>query len=156
MLSDVAHTSSGQVPLSAVDFGIQLRQAQHVLSLRIDDALRPVGLNLGLWRVMRELAHSPGASAAEVGRASLHTSQTVGGLLQRLEDQGLVERSEGRGRIVENHLTPQGVKLLRRATSAADKAISGTLAGLDAADIAQASRFLTQYVAALTSPPEHD
>ena len=150
----MAHASADQTALSAVEFGIQLRQAQHVLSLRIDDALRPTGLNLGLWRVMRELAHSPGASAAELGRASLHAPQTVGGLLQRLEDQGLVERSDGRGRIVENHLTPQGVKTLRRATAAADKAISSSLAGIDAADIAQASRFLTQYVAALTSAPE--
>lgn len=139
---------------SPVDFGLNLKRAQHVLGLRIDDAMRPLGLNLGLWGVLRELADAPGASASELGRASFHTPQTVGGLLRRLADSGLVERSSGRGRIVDNHLTAKGAKVLRQATAAADDVIRDSLAGLDATHTAQANEFLTAYVTALTKPTD--
>lgn len=141
---------------ASVDFGVNLRRAQHLLALRIDDALRPMGLNLGLWSVLRELARTPGASASELGRASFHTSQTVGGLLQRLQDQGLVDRSSGRGRIVENHLTPRGAEVARQGTAAADDVIRGALAHVDATHTEQASRFLTEFISVLTPKPEGD
>jgi DNA-binding MarR family transcriptional regulator len=139
-----------------VDFGVNLRRTQHLLALRIDDALRPMGLNLGLWSVLRELARTPGASASELGRASFHTSQTVGGLLQRLQEQGLVDRSRCRGRIVENHLTPRGAEVARQATAAADDVIRGALAHVDATHTEQASRFLTEFISVLTPKPEGD
>lgn len=144
---------AGPDALSPVDLGLNLKRAQHVLSLRIDDALSPVGLNLGTWAVLREVARTPGASASELGRASFHTPQTVGGLLQRLQEQGLVERSSGRGRIVENHPTPRGAAVLRQATAAADDVIRGALAHIDASHAAQASRFLTEFISALASRP---
>ena len=146
--------SVGPAGSSAVDFGIALRRAQHLLALRVDDALSPMGLNLGLWRVLHELGGTPGASASELGRASFHTPQTVGGLLRRLQDQGLVERTSGRGRIVDNQLTRQGAKVLRQATATVDMLISGTLAHIDDTQVAHASQFLAEYVAVLSSPPE--
>jgi DNA-binding MarR family transcriptional regulator len=154
MLSSMNDTATDPAAPSPVDFGLKLRRAQHLLALRIDDAVRPLGLNLGLWAVLREVAHTPGASASELGRAAFHTPQTVGGLLQRLEDQGLVERSSGRGRIVENHPTPRGSEVLRKATAAADDIIRGALAHIDATHTAQASRFLTEFIAAVASLPE--
>jgi DNA-binding MarR family transcriptional regulator len=153
-MSSMSDTAAGPAELSPLDFGLKLRRAQHLLALRIDKAVRPLGLNLGLWAVLREVARTPGASASELGRAAFHTPQTVGGLLQRLQDQGLVERSSGRGRIVENHLTPRGEKVLRQATAAADEIIRGALAHIDATHTAQASQFLTEFIPALTSLPE--
>jgi DNA-binding MarR family transcriptional regulator len=150
-VNDVAADPAAPSP---VEFGLRLKQAQHLLGLRVDDALRPLGLNLGLWGVLREVARTPGASASELGRASFHTPQTVGGLLQRLQEHGLVERSSGRGRIVENRLTPRGAELLRQATAAAGDAIRVPLAGVDAAHTAQASRFLSEFISAMTSLPE--
>jgi DNA-binding MarR family transcriptional regulator len=146
-------TAAGPAQLSPLDFGLKLRRAQHLLALRIDRAVRPLGLNLGLWAVLREVARTPGASASELGRAAFHTPQTVGGLLQRLQDQGLVERSSGRGRIVENHLTPRGGEVLRQATAAAEEIIRGALAHIDATHTAQACQFLTEFIPALTSLP---
>lgn len=148
----MTHPPTGPTGQQAVDFGISLKHAQHLLGLRIDDALRPLDLSLGLWGVLREIGRTPGASASELGRTSFHTPQTVGGLLQRLQKQGLVERSTGRGRIVENHLTRQGTKVLRQATAAVDDVVSGSLADIDASHIRQASRFLDEYVIAMTSP----
>ncbi|TFV34138.1 MarR family transcriptional regulator [Streptomyces sp. T1317-0309] len=79
-----------------VDFGMALKRAQHLLSQRIDGVLRPLDLNLGLWVVLREVSKQPGASASELARASFHTPQTLSGLLRRLQERGLVERSTGR------------------------------------------------------------
>lgn len=139
---------------SPVDLGLALKRAQHLLGLRIEDALRPMGLSVGTWAVLREVARTPGASASELGRASFHTPQTVGALLQRLQDQGLVERGAGRGRIVENRPTPKGAELLRRATAAADDITGAALARVDATRTAQAARFLAEFIAALVSLPE--
>jgi DNA-binding MarR family transcriptional regulator len=150
----MSDASADPAASSAVDFGLNLKRAQHLLGLRIDDALRPLGLNVGLWAVLREVDRIPGASASELGRASFHTPQTVGGLLQRLQDQGLVERGNGRGRIVENHLTPQGAALLRQATAAADDILRSALAPIDATRTAQASRFLAELISAMTRPPQ--
>jgi DNA-binding MarR family transcriptional regulator len=151
-MSSMSDTAAGPAELSPLDFGLKLRRAQHLLALRIDKAVRPLGLNLGLWAVLREVARTPGASASELGRASFHTPQTVGALLQRLQEQGLVERDAGRGRIVENHPTPRGAELLRQATAAADGIMRAALARIDAAHTAQAGRFLTELLSALTGP----
>lgn len=123
LMSNVTDLSPGPAVLSPVDFGLGLKRVQHLLALRIDEVLLPLNLNLGLWAVLREVGRAPGASASELARASFCTPQTLGGLLQRLQARGLVERSTGRGRIVENHLTPRGASMLRQATAAVEEMI---------------------------------
>lgn len=139
-----------------MEFGLGLKRAEHLFAVRIDEALRPLGLNLGLWAVMREVARTPGASASELARASFNTPQTLGGLLQRLQARGLVERSTGRGRIVENHLTPEGARTLRQATATAEAVIHAALAQLDALRAAQAQQFLSDLAAAIMALPNAD
>jgi DNA-binding MarR family transcriptional regulator len=116
-----------------------IKRAQHLLRLRIDSRLRPLGLNAGLWSLLLELAQVPGSSASELARAAFQTPQTVGGLIQRLEDRGLVERTEGRGRIVENRVTPVGQEVLERATAEVEAIMSGAVGGRsdDADDLAR-------------------
>jgi DNA-binding MarR family transcriptional regulator len=154
MLPDMSDLPADPAAPSPVDLGLNLRRAQHLLGLRIDDALRPLGLNLGTWAVLREVARTPGASASELGRAAFHTPQTVGGLLQRLQEQGLVERDAGRGRIVENRPTPRGEAVATQAAAVADEVIRKALAHIDATHTTQASRFLTEFISALVPPPE--
>jgi DNA-binding MarR family transcriptional regulator len=113
---------------ATVRFGLTLRRAQHLLALQIDEALQPMQLNIGLWAVLREMDRlPPGASASELARASFHTPQTIGGLLQRLHERGLIERHSGRGRIVENRLTKTGRRVLQAATAAAETVIASAL-----------------------------
>lgn len=134
---------------SLVEFGLALRRAQHLFALRADEALRPIDLNLGLWAVLREAARMPGASASELARASFHTPQTLGGLLQRLESRGLVVRSTGRGRIVENHLTETGQVVLRQATERVESIIAAALDGFSEDDRETFNRLAVDLVAAL-------
>ena len=132
-----------------VDFGLTFKRAQHLLGQRIDEVLRPLDLNLGLWRVLRETARQPGASASELARASFHTSQTLSGLLLRLQERGLVERSTGRGRIVENHLTAAGHDALSAATRRAEEVIAAALAVFSPEERASFERLTADFAEAL-------
>jgi DNA-binding MarR family transcriptional regulator len=135
---------------SVIELGLALRRAQHLLGQRIDEDLRPLYLNLGLWRVLLEVGQEPGASASELARASFHTPQTLGGLLRRLEDRGLVVRSVGRGRIVENHLTDKGHEALDAATQRVEEIISGTLTTFGPTERATLTRLVTDYADTLS------
>ncbi|MFC5181172.1 MarR family winged helix-turn-helix transcriptional regulator [Actinomadura harenae] len=135
-----------------VEFGLTLKRAQHVLAQRLDEALRPFDLNLGLWAVLREVERQPGASASELARATFHTPQTLGGLLQRLQDRGLVERSAGRGRIVDNHLTATGRDTLATVTPKAEAVIADALTALPPADRERFQGLLADFTDALTRP----
>lgn len=153
MLSNVAANSTDlSAPLSPVRFGVALKRAQHLLALKIDEALQPKGLNIGLWAVLREAAQLPGASASELARASSRTPQTVGELLQRLQARGLIERSTGRGRIVENHLTDLGRETLRWATQSVETIIAAALAEFSDEDSATLERLINDLAAALAQP----
>jgi DNA-binding MarR family transcriptional regulator len=140
----------------AIEFGLALKRAQHVLAQRIDEALRPLDLNLGLWAVLRQSAQQPGASASELARITFHTPQTLGGLLQRLQDRGFVERSTGRGRIVDNHVTPAGHRALAEATALAENVMTDALTALPAADRAPFQRLIGDFADALTRPAPTD
>jgi DNA-binding MarR family transcriptional regulator len=133
-----------------VEFGLTLKRAQHVLALRIDEALRPLELNLGLWAVLREVAAQPGASASELARASFQTPQTLSGLLRRLQERGLVERSTGRGRIVENRLTAAGREALAAATHRVEEVVAAALTAFSPAQRASFERLATDFAQALS------
>ncbi len=118
----------------AVRLGLDLKRAQHLVRLRIDAELKPLGLNAGLWAVLHELAKAPGASSSELARAAFQTPQTVGGLIQKLTELGLVERRQARGRVVGNHLTSPGRLVYQQATQRMDTLMGLVLAGLAPAD----------------------
>lgn len=138
----------------AVALGVTLKRAQHLLRQRIDAQLRPLGLNAGLWSVLHEMAHSPGASSSELARSAFQTPQTVGGLIQRLCRLGLVERAQARGRVVENHLTKHGLDVYRQATTYVDTLVSSLVADLTSADRDRLGAVLTNIVATLGSQSE--
>lgn len=140
---------SGHVTTPAVRLGVDLKRAQHLLRLRIDDHLRPLGLNAGLWAVLHEMARSPGASSSELARSAFQTPQTMGGLVQRLTQLGLAERRQARGRVVENHLTNRGLEVYQQATSQVDTLINAMLADLATSDRDSLGAMLAAVVAAL-------
>jgi DNA-binding MarR family transcriptional regulator len=118
----------------AVRLGLDLKRAQHLVRLRIDAELKPFDLNAALWAVLHELVRAPGASSSELARAAFQTPQTVGGLIQKLTELGLVERRQARGRVVGNHLTGQGRLAYQQATQRMDTLMGMVFAGLAPAD----------------------
>jgi DNA-binding MarR family transcriptional regulator len=133
----------------AVRLGVHLKRAQHLLRQRMDEQLRPLGLNAGLWSVLHEIVRSPGASSSELARSAFQTPQTVGGLIKRLTQLGLVERHQARGRVVENHLTDHGMRVYRQSTDDIDALITAAIANLTAADRDHLDTLLVSLVATL-------
>jgi DNA-binding MarR family transcriptional regulator len=121
-----------------------------VVGLRVDECLEPLQLNLGLWRVLREVGQLPGASASELARASMHTSQTLGALLQRLRSRGLIDRSEPRGRVVSNYLTKDGEHVLERANAAVDKVMGDVLDEFSATERATLDALMSRLITSLS------
>ncbi len=134
--------------------GLDLKRAQHLLRLRIDARLKPLGLNAGLWAVLHELATAPGSSSSEIARAAFQTPQTMGGLIQKLAELGLVERRQPRGRVVQNYLTDQGSLVYEQATQELDALVDTVLAGLAPADRDRLATFLGSVIEALGGRPE--
>ncbi|MGV9803769.1 MarR family winged helix-turn-helix transcriptional regulator, partial [Mycobacterium sp. NPDC003449] len=108
------------MPAVDVELGVGylLKRVQQALRRRCDAALRPTGLSMAQYAVLRALADHPQASAAELARLCFVTRQSLQDTLGGLRSGGLVEEGEQRGRARELHLTGPGRKRLAGAHAA--------------------------------------
>jgi len=90
--------------------GYRLKLAQHALHLRMEAALRPLGLSPAQYAVLAELNVRPDQTNAELAVRAFITPQSMQGVLARLETIGLVERRQDirHGRRQLARLTSQG------------------------------------------------
>jgi DNA-binding MarR family transcriptional regulator len=97
--------------------GYVLKQAQYALRTRMDQRLREVGLSTAQYALLTALQQAKVASGAELARRCFVTPQTMTGLMAGLTRSGLIVRSPSRrhGRVIETRLTPEGLRLFRRA-----------------------------------------
>ncbi len=94
--------------------GHLVKRVQQSMRRRCDAALRPTGLSLAQYAVVRALADHPDASASELARLCFVTRQSLHEVLTGLRAAGLVRTasSSGRGRASALALTPAGRKRL--------------------------------------------
>ncbi|MFF4283372.1 MarR family winged helix-turn-helix transcriptional regulator [Streptomyces kronopolitis] len=137
---------------AVIDVGVTMKTVQLLMASRFEEVVRPMGLTLGQWTVLRELKRSPGASASELARAAFHTPQSFGSILQQMQADGLVERTAGRGRIVDNRLTAKGRKVADESIARLDAAVSPALERLDQTDLEELLRLAEKLIAALREP----
>ena len=80
-------------------------------------ALRPHGLTPWHYGVLSVLAREPGASGADLARATHTTPQAMSGVLATLEREALIERRPHpwHGRILQVTLTGEGQRRLEAA-----------------------------------------
>ena len=97
--------------------GYKLKQAQHILRVHMDDALRSLELTTPQYAVLSQLEFNPGISNAALARASFVTAQTMHGIVSNLEKNNLLKRKADpqHGRILCAVLTKQGEKAVKRA-----------------------------------------
>lgn len=97
--------------------GYKLKQAQHILRIHMDDALKPLGLTTPQYAVLSQLELNPGISNAALARASFVTAQTMHGIVSNLEKNNLLERKADpqHGRILCAELTKQGLNVIQKA-----------------------------------------
>ena len=115
--------------------GYELKRAQHALRLRMDDALRQVGLTTPQYAALAQLEADPGLSNAELARRVFVTPQTMNAIVVNLEAAGLLERRPHprHGRILRGYSTEAGRDALAKAHGLVLAIERRMLAPLDAA-----------------------
>lgn len=103
--------------------GYALKRAQNALRNRMDQDLRPLGLNAPQYAVLSMIEADPGASNADLARQAFVTPQSMQGTLSRMEVGGLIERTEAadHGRIQRTTLTVFGKEVLAKAHRIVDR-----------------------------------
>ena len=113
-----------------------LSQIGHYAAARFAERLAPLGLQNRHFGLLTQLAAGEGQTQQQLADAmGVHRNVMVG-LVDDLEDRGLVQRRRHPGdrRAHALHLTPAARDLLGRAQHAADEHDAEMLAGLDATD----------------------
>lgn len=131
--------------------GYAIKLAQHGLRLRMDEALRPLGLTTPQYGVLCALEAEPGMSNARLARALFVTAQTMHGTWSNLEQAGLVERRPDpeHGRAQLGALTTTGVRMLKTAHRLVSKVEDRMMAGIVEPDARKLTASLTQCAALL-------
>jgi len=114
--------------------GLAVKRLQHRHHVELDARLRGIGTTLSQWDALRHVACSPGASTRELAALTFMTDQSFGALAIKLAEQGLVNRTSGRGRVVHHVITQEGEVLLENATAIADEVLSESFAPLSEAE----------------------
>jgi DNA-binding MarR family transcriptional regulator len=115
--------------------GYLVKRVQQSLRRRCDAALRPTGLSMAQYAVLRALADHPDASASELSRLCFVTRQSLQDLLSGLRSAGFVRDANrpprGRARALE--LTSVGTKRLAAAHTAVMDVESAMVDGISSA-----------------------
>ncbi len=124
--------------------GYLVKRVQQALRRNCDAALRPIGLSMAQYSVLRALADHPSASAAQLARLCFVTRQSLQDVLNGLRSDGLVDTAPGpsSGRAVPLTLTAPG----RRRLAAAHRAVLAVDAAMVAELPAGATGQMTQWL----------
>jgi DNA-binding MarR family transcriptional regulator len=133
--------------------GYLLKQAQSLLRLRMEEALKPLRLTVSQYSCLHLLRREPGISAAALARGTFMTRQSMNSMLQLLLDRGLVDRPDHveSGRALPTALTPLGEDALQAAEARVDEVERRMLSRLDLTERDALAHALTECVIALGS-----
>ncbi|PPF88276.1 MarR family transcriptional regulator [Subtercola sp. Z020] len=136
---------------NTISVGYAIKQAQSLLHLRMEEALKPLGLTVSHYSCLHRLRVEPGISAAVLARRTFVTRQSMNVMLQQLIDRGLVARPSqaDTGRALPTVLTAAGDDALDAASALIDAVEHRMLATLSAPETDALARGLTACIAAL-------
>jgi DNA-binding MarR family transcriptional regulator len=122
----------------------QLRSFQLALQSALDEALRDLGLTAAQLSALEALKRSPGESSAELARACGITPQTMNGIVQILETNGLLVREPHRihGRILRVYLSNAGEAKLeagRKVVAGIEERMVATLSAVEIESLRQST-----------------
>jgi DNA-binding MarR family transcriptional regulator len=97
--------------------GYKLKKTQHLLRLKMDEALRSIDLTTPQYSVLAQLELKTGVSNAELARSSFITAQTMHAIVSNLESRGLIEKQSDTShrRILRTKITKLGLKTVKAA-----------------------------------------
>jgi DNA-binding MarR family transcriptional regulator len=123
------------MPATPQSTGRILKRAQYRNHRVADRALREVGTTLVQWDALRAISESPDSSAHDLAVTTFQSDQSFGTLANRLEAQGLIERTSGHGRRVEHRLTGAGHEMLGAGQAVTAEAVAASFDGFTQAEL---------------------
>jgi DNA-binding MarR family transcriptional regulator len=133
--------------------GYLIKELQQILRKQIEARLRAKGLWLSFPHatVLMILREEPGLSGAQLARRNSVTAQTMNGLLQPLEANGLIERCADpeNARVLKCYLKPKGVGLLQQGMHEAGTVFDLMLGTLNERERAEFRGILRRCIEAL-------
>jgi DNA-binding MarR family transcriptional regulator len=115
--------------------GRLLKRAQWRNHRAADRALASIGTTLVQWDALRAMSESPDSSAHDLAITTFQSDQAFGTLANRLEAQGLIARTSGKGRRVEHALTAEGQRMLEAGMDVTRAVSERSFARLSAAEV---------------------
>lgn len=131
--------------------GYTLKEASSALRAAMEAVLRPLGMSVTHYACLELLAQRPGLSNSDLARGAFVTRQSMNVLLQALERDGVVIRSEEDrvGKVLPARLTPRGRRSLAKATVAVRSVEERMLAGVTQDERAFVRRILQGMIRSL-------
>lgn len=139
-----------------VGVGYLVKRTQQALRRQCDVVLRPIGLTMAQYAVLRALHDHPEASASDLARLCFVTRQSLRDVLVGLRSAGLVDDAETphQGRRRALHLTAHGAKTLRVGHAAVLDVESAMLKGISVKAHSELAAMLTLCTENLDNLPE--
>ena len=121
---------------------------------RMEEMLRPTGLDMPRWRVLMTLHQDRVASVSEIAAHAIEKLPTMTKIIQRMEIDGLVRRQPrpGKERVMEVVLTDHGQLAGDGAWRSAATLYDQAFAGMSAEDVDQLTALLERVAENLTGP----
>lgn len=137
------------------DLGFLLGDAARLLRRSFDERARVMGVTRPQWRVLALLKRFDGSTQVTMADMLDVEPITLGRMIDRLQDAGLVERRADPAdrRTWRLHLTPEGEKKIEALRPTALALFDDALAGLDAAQRVELEAMLNVVRANLTRKP---
>ena len=102
-----------------------------------DQRMKPLGITQAQWRVLASLSFKDGISQSELADSIEHSTVALGGLLDRLEENGWIARRPDPAdrRAKKVYLMAKAEDVIGVMRGVADDMTEGLLAGISATDI---------------------
>lgn len=138
------------MPVDTLDFLTVLWSLDHALQKRSKQMATRVGVTGPQRFALRAIERSPGLSAGDLAAMLRVHPSTLTGVLQRLDDNGLIRRTAAKDdlRRAELRLTAAGRRQVRRRAGTIEHTVSTVLDGTARADIETTTAVLRALVAA--------
>ena len=121
---------------SLQDVGVAITRLHGRHHREANSRLAPLGLSLAQWDALRLLHTYPDASLHDLATLTSQTDQSVGALVTRMIQRGLLERQAGTGRAVRHRLTARGERARQDGSDAIDGVMSPSIGRLSPSDLA--------------------
>ena len=131
---------------TSVRFGFLIHDVSRLRRIVIGRALRPVGITRSQWWVLSFLGRRDGMTQTALATDLDLTKVAIGGLLDRMETSGFVERRADQrdGRIKRVYLTTAGTRFLATIRSNIEQVEQEILADIGDGDLQTTVRTMIQ------------